>query len=133
MERPPSDIKIYFPIGEIFNRDGFQHLIPIALGFDSIHIENVQCFTTAQKYDTPHNDSFVTRAVDFCYVGEMKVSSNFTLQEKTRRESLCLVHFDSSLKKTPPPSFLWCSRQMFSASQYSVFPTGCRYETGRWA
>ncbi|GFT50620.1 hypothetical protein TNCV_552051 [Trichonephila clavipes] len=42
----------------------------------------------------------LTLSVNFCYVGGKNEKDSFSLQLKTQRDSLCVVHFNSSPKRT---------------------------------
>ncbi|GFT04979.1 hypothetical protein TNCV_4745071 [Trichonephila clavipes] len=77
---------------------------------------------TAQHHAAPHKVPFAIKSVDFCYVGGMKASSNFSPGKESTRIILSRIFRLITEKNTSP--FLWCSRLMFSAPQYPSFPAG---------
>ncbi|GFX20802.1 hypothetical protein TNCV_78591 [Trichonephila clavipes] len=110
---------------------GFQDPISIVLLVDNTRIKTVPKSTTTQHYAATHKDSFDTKSVDFCYVGRMKTSTTFYLDEDSTRITLPYESRLITEKKMPP--FLGCPRLMFSAPQYSVVPVECsQRDTQDW-
>lgn len=73
---------------------------------DSIRIEDVQVYTTAQHYAAPGKESFATKSLDSFYIGGMIAFSTFFLVEDSTRNILRGESGFITEKNTAP--FLLC-------------------------
>lgn len=82
----------------------FIEIIPIEMYIDSSGIEDVQLYTITQHCAVTGKDYFVTKSVDNCYMGEVRLRASHSFLMTILRKLLCVVNLDSSMKKTCPHS-----------------------------
>ncbi|GFV62978.1 hypothetical protein TNCV_3177711 [Trichonephila clavipes] len=85
---------------------GFKDFLPTALCVDSTRNGDEQWCMTTQHYATPDKDSFSNKPVTFYYLGRIKASFTFSLDEDSTRITMPGESRLNTEKNTP--LFLCC-------------------------